>query len=464
MNRFQRLRQKFRLSLSVDLVNIILFISALFVLAIIFYSNRQGKFEKHLSGVYSVDVNSENLIVSASENELLFWKERECIARIAYHKDAIKTVRFSNSGKYLASGSIDKTVKVWSASEKSVLKELTNHSNGVNTVAFDQTDQLLISAGYDDRLIIWDWRNSKILKEFSIKHTEISINENNDLVFVDSLSELRILNLNTLALKKRLTYEGAPKFLPSNNFIALDTGRGHVQIIDILSEKIVSEINTNPNNHITEISSFELLSDTEIIVAKWGGVLELWNLQAGKLVKTFGGHPVNSINDLAINWKTKELISASGDGSIKTWDLRTGDSRLALGDGEFKRDLIRTLLVLLLLSLTSSFLALKFSTKNFASSIVIIIILSIWTFGIFLILLKTEKAVHTISKPLIWILTSLTGLFLLSFYGAFLALFSIPLALSLHYLQLKNPIKVKSIDLSIVNILFCWFLAGMFLL
>jgi hypothetical protein len=52
------------------------------------------------------------------------------------HSSSVSSVAFSPDGKVLASGSDDKTVRLWDAGTGAALQTLEGHSSSVNSVAF----------------------------------------------------------------------------------------------------------------------------------------------------------------------------------------------------------------------------------------------------------------------------------------------------------------------------------------
>src|SRR5262245_61531016 len=52
------------------------------------------------------------------------------------HTDAINSVAYSPDGRLIASGSSDKTVKLWDAASGALLRTLQGHTKGVLSVAF----------------------------------------------------------------------------------------------------------------------------------------------------------------------------------------------------------------------------------------------------------------------------------------------------------------------------------------
>ena len=68
---------------------------------------------------------------------------------LAGHSGPISSVAFSKDGKFLASGSHYKTIKVWNFKEKREEFTLTGHSGSVNSVTFSKDGKFLAGGSYD---------------------------------------------------------------------------------------------------------------------------------------------------------------------------------------------------------------------------------------------------------------------------------------------------------------------------
>lgn len=74
------------------------------------------------------------------------WK---LVATLPGHEDVVASVAFHPDGKHLASGSFDKSVRIWNLQTHKVERELTGHSDFVYAVAFSPDGSWLVSASKD---------------------------------------------------------------------------------------------------------------------------------------------------------------------------------------------------------------------------------------------------------------------------------------------------------------------------
>ena len=71
-------------------------------------------------------------------------------------------VAFNHDGTLLASGSLDKTVKLWDVTTGRLQATLEGHDHAVHSVAFSNDGKLLASASYDHTLKLWDIPSAKL--------------------------------------------------------------------------------------------------------------------------------------------------------------------------------------------------------------------------------------------------------------------------------------------------------------
>ena len=101
----------------------------------------------------------------------------QLLATTEGHTNQITSVRFSPNGDMLASGSLDQTVKLWSICTTPdgitlhLIQTLIGHSDGVWSVQFHPYAPILVSSGNDRTIRLWDIPTGKLLTTFT-GHTE----------------------------------------------------------------------------------------------------------------------------------------------------------------------------------------------------------------------------------------------------------------------------------------------------
>ncbi len=90
----------------------------------------------------------------------------------------ITSLRFSPDGTMLASGSADKTIKLWDVGTGRIIHDLAGHQGSILTFDFSHNGRWLVSGGEDSSVRIWDTDSGDLLA------TIVSINKGNDWLVV----------------------------------------------------------------------------------------------------------------------------------------------------------------------------------------------------------------------------------------------------------------------------------------
>lgn len=91
-----------------------------------------------------------------------YWNP--CILTLEGHTKTVVSVAFSHDGRLLASGSLDRTVKIWDVSTGGCLHTLLGHDHHVSILAFSPKNYNLATGSYDKTIKIWDADNGALIR------------------------------------------------------------------------------------------------------------------------------------------------------------------------------------------------------------------------------------------------------------------------------------------------------------
>ena len=72
------------------------------------------------------------------------------------HQGAIYCLKFSPNGKFIATGSFDKTVRVWDWKTQMQAECLSEHDLNISDLGWSYDSNFLVSGAYDQTCKVWD--------------------------------------------------------------------------------------------------------------------------------------------------------------------------------------------------------------------------------------------------------------------------------------------------------------------
>ena len=298
------------------------------------------------------------------------------VNRLEGHTDIVWGITFSPDGQLLASGSTDKTVKLWRP-DGTLLQTLKGHSDAVTSVSFSPDGQTLASASLDKTVLLWhrnptngefDPQPSKTLKGHGDSVYSVNFSPDGELLATGSKDATIKLWRRDGSLVKILRGHKVGvnwvTFSPDGQFIASASDDKTVKIwrrdgslvTTLLGhEKGVTVVNFSPDGqllasagrdkkvmlwrrdkstqdvlkfhpykilrqHTSTVWSVSFSSNGQQLASgSDDNTINVWSLR-GILLKTLKGHS-DAIAGVAFSPDNKILASASYDKSVKLWSL-----------------------------------------------------------------------------------------------------------------------------------------------
>jgi ribosome assembly protein 4 len=111
--------------------------------------------------------HKERLVSGSDDYTLFLWhpiSDKHPVKRLTGHQQAVNHIQFSPDGRYFASASFDKKVKLWNGYSGDFLQTLTGHVGAVYQVAWSSDSRFLVSASKDSTAKLWEVPSGKAAK------------------------------------------------------------------------------------------------------------------------------------------------------------------------------------------------------------------------------------------------------------------------------------------------------------
>lgn len=267
------------------------------------------------------------------------------VRRFLGHSGSVNAVVFSPDGSRIASGGTDETAKIWDASSGALLLTLSHAPNstagglvGVTSVAFLPDGARIVTGNGDDTVRIWNARSGALLRTVAGHYYSVSSvafsPDGSRIVSAGGTDEtVRVWNAETGASLRKFgkpnpDLDGGPVggataalFLPDGlRVLSVTPDPSTIQLWNMNTGRVLRTF----AGHSSIVSSLAISKDgTLALSGSYDRSIKLWNLSTGALVRTFVD--TSEVDAVAFSPDGRRALSSSHDGSLKVWNTQNGE-------------------------------------------------------------------------------------------------------------------------------------------
>jgi WD40 repeat protein len=288
------------------------------------------------------DGSGKRIASGSVDKTIRLWdiRTQRQVALFRGHSARIASVAFDGSNKHIASGSDDKTVRLWSVGEGREVAVFTAHTEKVTSVAFDGSGKYVASGSADMTVRLWSVR---LLCEVAVLrgHTDTVWSVACDMsgMYIASGSRDWTVRLWDVSAQKAIAVLRGPThkdgdgfdgvmsvaFDGSGKYIASGSDDKSIRLWDVRTRQEVALFKGHTGN-ITSVAfdwsgRFIASSAVNAVFFPDDNTVRLWDTGMRQVIsKQFGGPVENRLVEL--DWSGHYVASLSPDDfTIRLWDV-----------------------------------------------------------------------------------------------------------------------------------------------
>ncbi|WP_394793093.1 AAA-like domain-containing protein [Armatimonas sp.] len=207
------------------------------------------------------------------------------------HTQPVDTVAFSPGRKVVATGSRDKTARLWDTSTGRCLQTLRGHTQQIASVAFSPDGKMVATGSWDTTARLWDVSTGR--EQFRLKGHRAEIS--------------------------------SVAFSPDGKQLATGSWDKTVQLWNTATGQRSRVL----KGHSSAISAVAFSPDgKELVSGSEDTTARLWDVVTGQEGRSFKGH--TSVLSVGFSPDGKRLVTSGDDEVVRFWDVVTGQESLTL--------------------------------------------------------------------------------------------------------------------------------------
>lgn len=258
------------------------------------------------------------------------WVDNLAVKKILIgHAQSVGCLAVSPDGDILASGSSDRTVKLWELDTGTEIRTLTGHFGEVEAITISPDGDILASGSDDTTVRLWELKTGRELCRLDHPHKVRSLTFSPDGRILASGLDSGIIKLWELKTGKEprtlKSHSGGVRcltFSPNGQILASGSTDRTVKLWHVPQGTRALTL----HDHLHAVNSIAFSPDGQTLFrGSYDDIIKRWQLDKQHESLPLKGH-TNGIYALAISPDGQTLVSSSADQTIKIWQLNTDEA------------------------------------------------------------------------------------------------------------------------------------------
>ena len=288
-------------------------------------------FSGHGDAVLSVDYSADGRFVlsGSTDKTLRLWDAATGQERLRLKglETKLWSVALSRDGRFAIAGAVDTLVHMWDLESGQELQRLSGHTGEVTSVAFSPDGRFVLSGSTDKTLRLWDAAAGQELRRFSGHAKGVwAATFSPDGRFVLSGSDDASMRLWEVAAGAELRrFEGhatrvlALAFSSDGRYALSGSWDETVRLWEVATGAELRRF----EGYDGSVMSVAFSPDGQLIASASANIVHIWKASSGKELERFCEHR-DEVFDLAFSPDGRFVLSGSRDGTLRQWDLPDG--------------------------------------------------------------------------------------------------------------------------------------------
>lgn len=258
------------------------------------------------------------------------------------HEGSINCIDFSRSGNWMITSSGDKTARIWEVISGKEVFRTPPADKILTAVAFSPDEKLFAVGGYPNEAQIWDWKNKTLITQIKVNADQglgyginlafspdgkwLAIGEDNRTANVYSTSNWELKH--TFAQTEGWCGGCATwvDFSKDSKTLMMASNKASVKKYDLTTGKLIIVYQEN----IEDLVSIGFSPDNAQIMATTKNEIIIWDNQSGKQLKKKDLEVKAEINEATFTKSGKSLLLACDNNEGYLWDVASEKILLTL--------------------------------------------------------------------------------------------------------------------------------------